>query len=196
MPSPRKFSDEIYREIVEAYHSDDSGQVVAARYGCDYSHTVRKIWLTEYGDDCIRSRFRRMCSVSKTGNLNPMKGNFKEKHPRYKAVHTHSAGYRIIEAPRWYTGPTDKNGKVLEHIIVACREARLRQLPDLHVVHHKDEDKLNNDPSNLQIVSRASHMLVHRWLRHKKKVQRLSRKGVQFKGTGSAPHPDKDDDIV
>lgn len=30
------------------------------------------------------------------------------------------------------------------------------------IVHHRDEDTANDDPSNLEITTRASHMDIHR----------------------------------
>ena len=55
------------------------------------------------------------------------------------------------------------NGKrELLHRIVAERELG-RKLTASEVVHHIDGDKLNNDPSNLQVFpSQAAHMAHHR----------------------------------
>jgi len=52
-----------------------------------------------------------------------------------------------------------------EHIMVAER-AFGRPLPTGAVVHHVDEDPLNNDPTNLVICpDQAYHMLLHRRMR-------------------------------
>lgn len=46
------------------------------------------------------------------------------------------------------------NGRELEHILVAR--------PKLgEVVHHKDGNKLNNSPDNLQVMSRSDHSKLH-----------------------------------
>lgn len=64
----------------------------------------------------------------------------------------------------------DKDGYVvlrqrpskLEHVEVA-EKALGRTLPPFAVVHHWDENKTNNDPSNLLICpDRAYHNLIHR----------------------------------
>jgi hypothetical protein len=56
----------------------------------------------------------------------------------------------------------DVRGYVLEHRLVA--EASIgRLLTDVEVVHHKDRDKLNNRPNNLQIMcDQAAHVKLHR----------------------------------
>ncbi len=55
-----------------------------------------------------------------------------------------------------------KNGCVDEHIILA--EIKLgRLLKDEECVHHKDENKRNNDPNNLMVfVSNSAHVSYHR----------------------------------
>lgn len=180
MPAPRKFSGETVRQILSDFHSDMNGTEIGKKYGCDYFRTIRKVWLTKHAVEDINERFKRLCALHKLGKKNPMFGKVKEQHHNYKAVHITTQGYRAVDAPSWYTGPTDK-GKVLEHILVACEAVGITELPAVHVVHHKDENKHNNDPDNLEIMSRGKHMIVHRWLNHKKKVQRLSRKGVGSK---------------
>ena len=75
-----------------------------------------------------------------------------ENHPNYKGGTIHEAGYR-----RAYV-----NGKQLyEQRLVAA--AQLGSPLDGCIVHHIDEDKLNNDPSNLMIFEdMPSHMAYHR----------------------------------
>ena len=43
-----------------------------------------------------------------------------------------------------------------------------RTLLDDEVVHHKDGDKLNNHPDNLQVMTRSDHMKLHSAERWKK----------------------------
>ena len=35
------------------------------------------------------------------------------------------------------------------------------EIPEGYVIHHKDFNPLNNDPSNLQLLSRSKHMEIH-----------------------------------
>jgi hypothetical protein len=51
--------------------------------------------------------------------------------------------------------------RILEHVMIA-EKALGRKLIKGEVIHHIDEDKLNNDPSNLFLCpSQAYHMFVH-----------------------------------
>ncbi len=47
------------------------------------------------------------------------------------------------------------------HVVIKEAEIGRRILPN-EVVHHKDEDKQNNDPSNLVLMTRAEHTRHHR----------------------------------
>lgn len=51
-------------------------------------------------------------------------------------------------------------GKVYIHRYVAETFYGVRLTSDLHV-HHKDENKLNNDPDNLEILTAAEHGKLH-----------------------------------
>jgi hypothetical protein len=56
---------------------------------------------------------------------------------------------------------TKVNGKnVLMHRKIASEHLGRPLRPD-EVVHHKDEDKLNNDPSNFEIMTAAEHGRLH-----------------------------------
>ena len=52
------------------------------------------------------------------------------------------------------------NGYVAVHRDVASRKIG-RPLRPYEVVHHRDGDKLNNRPSNLQVVTRKQHWRIH-----------------------------------
>lgn len=55
----------------------------------------------------------------------------------------------------------DRNGYVLEHRLV-MEQYLGRYLTDAEIVHHIDEDKTNNDISNLQVMTRKEHMEHHK----------------------------------
>lgn len=66
----------------------------------------------------------------------------------------HGEGYKIFGYGR--------NGAMIcEHTIVAER-ALGKPLPAGAEVHHVDENRLNNSPTNLVICDRAYHLLIHR----------------------------------
>lgn len=89
----------------------------------------------------------------------------RENHPSWKGgVSMMSNGYRCLyrpEHPRAHP-----NGYVYEHILVA--EATIgRPLSPGEVVHHRDFNKTNNAPENLQVFgSQAEHLRLHRSLGH------------------------------
>lgn len=69
----------------------------------------------------------------------------------------HSAGYLEAWAPEH---PRAHAGRVLAHIPVM--EGKLgRPLEPGEFVHHKDLNKQNNDPDNLQLVGSAEHGRIH-----------------------------------
>ncbi|MBI3334316.1 HNH endonuclease [Candidatus Pacearchaeota archaeon] len=65
------------------------------------------------------------------------------------------------------------NGYVKEHRIIMSQIFGRKLLPS-EIVHHEDGNRANNDPANLEILSRAEHMNLHRrelLLGRRKKVQ-------------------------
>lgn len=58
-----------------------------------------------------------------------------------------------------------ESGYVLEHHLVAYELLGRRLLPN-EVVHHKDENRENNSPENLAVMTRSAHISLH----HKGKV--------------------------
>ena len=58
-----------------------------------------------------------------------------------------------------------ENGMSLEAFVVAVRRGAKGLVfldPKAWVVHHKDEDTMNNDPANLEIVTHEEHHRLHR----------------------------------
>jgi hypothetical protein len=93
-----------------------------------------------------------------------------EKNPSWKGgVSTHSDGYVYRHAP---DHPYSSNGYVLEHRLVI--EKRMRKETPRHrwiengflpleiLVHHRDEDRSNNDPGNLMAITPSAHIRWHR----------------------------------
>lgn len=71
------------------------------------------------------------------------------------------AGYALVVPPSGYSGKT-RQGRVLEHRLVM--ERLLGRLLEAHeVVHHKDGNKLNNAPENLELNTRKTHPPAHEY---------------------------------
>lgn len=78
-------------------------------------------------------------------------------------------GYIRVLAPE-HPAADPTTGYVLEHRLVAERMLGRLLLPT-EVVHHRDGDKSNNDPANLEVMTNPDHTARHsglrgRWARH------------------------------
>lgn len=68
-------------------------------------------------------------------------------------------GYRLVYLPGHHRA--DNKGYVREHILV-MESVLQRPLERHEQVHHKDENRLNNHPDNLEVLSHAEHKERHR----------------------------------
>lgn len=98
--------------------------------------------------------------ISLTGRRPPAKptGLTGSKNPTWKGGRTqHTKGYVYAFAP-WH--PDQSNGYVLEHRLMAEQMLGRRLQPD-EDVHHKDGDKANNSPDNLEVILHSDHTRRH-----------------------------------
>ena len=79
----------------------------------------------------------------------------------HKANGTNDATYLLCQAPDWYTGYINRCGQTRVHIINWCEANGETALPEGYVVHHIDHDHRNNEPSNLQLMTRGEHTSHH-----------------------------------
>ena len=179
MPAKRKWTEEELAHMRALFFTDLPNKEVGKTLGCDYNRSVKKYWIEWFGEEAVHGRFRRMCALSKTGDRNPMKGMTGKQHPRYRDGYINWQGYNHIDAPSWYEGTT-KARKVMEHVIVGCEKYGLARLPKGYVIHHKDEDKLNNHPDNLELLTISEHMKVHAELRRQSQGVTTIPEGSRF----------------
>lgn len=93
------------------------------------------------------------------GDKNPNYGNRGPKNPMFKGgVRINRSGYREVYKPEHPNAMED--GYVLEHRFIMSEHLG-RPLTADEVVHHKDENKLNNDINNLEVMSRGEHSRLH-----------------------------------
>jgi len=69
-----------------------------------------------------------------------------------------SSGYRMLYCPEHLRSRQDNysRGYVFEHILV-WTEYHKRQVPEGHVIHHIDGNKLNNSIENLELRAKTRH---------------------------------------
>lgn len=70
---------------------------------------------------------------------------------------TRKDGYRLIWAP---DHPDAHSGRVYEHRLVAEQKIG-RRLTRHDIVHHLNEDRSDNRPENLEVLSKAAHQFHH-----------------------------------
>ena len=93
---------------------------------------------------------RKNISRSKVGKLNPM----------YKKGYTiDSRGYKLVLIPRH--PDANFNGRVLEHRLVMEKKLG-RRLSKEDIIHHIDFNPRNNKVSNLYLMTRATHIKLHK----------------------------------
>ena len=64
----------------------------------------------------------------------------------------------------------DKRGEVYEHRLVMAEKLG-RLLESYEHVHHLDGDKINNIPSNLELIEPRSHNIVTKLIAEKKRLK-------------------------
>lgn len=108
-------------------------------------------------------------------------------HHSFKGYRTHG-GYRMLKAPDH--PEADAMGYVFEHRLVAERMLG-RPLkyfgvnnPDNESVHHRNHDKKDNRPENLEILTRAEHGKLHGRRLTQKQVREIRASLRDGKATG------------
>jgi hypothetical protein len=84
---------------------------------------------------------------------------------------TKQSGYYCFRTPSWYDGKKSTGrgsgrscGYVFEHTLIMCAELNVSNLGKW-LVHHEDQNKLNNELSNLVLIQRDCHSALHTLLR-------------------------------
>lgn len=75
----------------------------------------------------------------------------------------HTNGYMIsrISKDHPFASMADKNGRVYTHRLIAAALLG-RPLLKSELVHHLDENRANNSPENLEIMTFQQHKFIHR----------------------------------
>lgn len=79
-------------------------------------------------------------------------------NPRWKGGVRLANGYRYIQCPQHPNA--NSNGYVREHVLVMS-EFLLRPIAKNEIVHHINEDTLDNRLENLRVMTRSEHHSLH-----------------------------------
>lgn len=106
--------------------------------------------------------------------------NRREKNHNWKGGRRATpGGYIQLHMPQHPN--CDKHGYVYEHRYV-MEQAIGRYLTANEVVHHIDENKSNNDISNLMLLTNSEHVALHMMLNKNKKIKRNEESRTLSKG--------------
>lgn len=122
-------------------------------------------------------RYSLVNKKAKMGEKNPMFGLTRLKHHNSK-IKTICCGYETEWAPNWWTGHQPKPGRCYVHQRVWCEANGKTEVLPNHVIHHKDENKLNNSIENLECLTRREHAQLHQSINTLKRCNDYSTKEV------------------
>ena len=156
-----KTSEETTTEIIHMLNIalDTTYSEIAKMWGVSswlVSSLARK-FLTK---ETLALRYSLINKRAKMGDKNPMKGRTRLKHHSSK-VKTVVCGYETEWAPEWWQGHQPKPGRCFVHQRVWCEANKIQAVPKNYVIHHIDENKLNNSLENLACLSRREHAQIH-----------------------------------
>jgi hypothetical protein len=78
--------------------------------------------------------------------------------PNYKCVASDNKGYLTMVRPDWYEG-TEK--RIFVHRAVWAFWYGFNRVPDNLIIHHIDQNPLNNNITNLVAMSNSDHIKLH-----------------------------------
>ena len=138
----------LVRKVAEAYRKGlDTVGAVADRYGVN--HVTAREMIRRHMSDEEFDRFKSLrYRKSKVGKKNPMYGK------RTASDCEDGRGYltRLVDGRRHY----------VQRIVAAeMLGIPITSLPESIVVHHIDEDPMNNHPDNLALTNRMGHSTIH-----------------------------------
>ena len=153
-------SEDLTTQVIEQVRdTNKTYQQIADDLGTTYK-VVRTRAIRHFTKEFLHARKVVNYSRSKQGNLNPMQGKKGELHHNYIGVVSDGKGYSLVLKPDWWTG---RHGSkhIFQHHVEYAKANGITEIPAGRAIHHIDYDKLNNDPTNLIMLTNAQHAMVH-----------------------------------
>lgn len=85
-----------------------------------------------------------------------------ENHPQYLPLGTEKMRFDTNSKSYRYWVKIENPDKWKRRSIVNWEKENKCKIPDGYVVHHKDENMLNDDPKNLEALTREEHIKKHK----------------------------------
>ena len=154
--------EELCSRVVRLYLSGEKPTIKEAGLAHEVSfHTAQEMVRRALPEDVRKQEAALRYSRSKLGDKNPMTGRTGENHHNYLGrLFCDPDGYVLVLKPDWYTGRVGSK-HVYEHQVVVAQMLGLTSAPEEMHIHHIDEDRTNNSPDNLAIVTAQGHKTIH-----------------------------------
>lgn len=145
-------------EAVALYEGGMSTNEIGTLFGVDGSNVFRALEKISKVRKkfTIRPQLEALSLCAKLGKYNPRRGA--DSHLWKGGICRHSNGYILIRMP---SHPNcDVRGYVGEHVLVAEKKIG-RYLKKGEVAHHKNKNKTDNRPSNIEVMTKSDHARHH-----------------------------------
>ena len=175
------------RHVLSVYQAPDRPTLgeTARRAGTTFQN-VQWIITHHLPAEKIKAEKALRYSRSKTGAKNPMKGRNGSLHHNFKGDILSKDGYLIRKVQ---VSPYASMYVPVQRLVMA-EMLGLEMLPAWLEVHHIDEDKTNNSPDNLALVTSTGHQTLHTLLRGKTPRSQRSTLWEQWEsGTSRSTEP-------
>lgn len=156
-------SQDITQQVIEMVRdTNKTYQAIGDELGISYK-MVRTRAVSNFPKEFLSKRKRVNYAKSKLGSRNPYYGVKGSEHPGWRGGNSVSdgKGYLLVKKPEWFTGRVNST-YIFEHHYTYCMANGLTEIPEGFHIHHIDENKTNNDPGNLQMMTAEEHRRHHK----------------------------------
>lgn len=150
-PKSSRLSEEQWCTVVRMLANPNIAQSdIAAKVGCSQKTVCNILWEV-FPKSFVRHR--KQIARHNIHQARKKRGDF--------CTRRYSKGYLLILAPKWYANKQEREF-IPAHDAIVCRRLGLSCMPKGYIVHHKNQNKLDNRYSNLMLMTISDHMYYHR----------------------------------